>query len=125
MRHLTGASTDLERAVVKWAEDHDDDAVGSLRELLQHGCESGMVGFLVRYVDTVAFYELHKWEINDLLAEVMARTGARHPASTFGLGERWDYDDPLALGQLNQNALAWFGFQEAARKIAEMNGIDV
>ena len=89
-------------------------------ELLQYGCQSGMVGGLIYYSDTCKFYQDHKEEINNLLYEMLESTGL---SVSELFGEKWENDDPLALDGLNQNLLAWFGFEEAVRQIIE-NGED-
>lgn len=35
-------------------------------DLLSHGCKSGMIGFLIYYTQTHAFYDKHYDEIEDL-----------------------------------------------------------
>lgn len=107
----------LKDAVQNWLDDfHPTEREGALEDLLAHGCESGMVGELIYYTDTCAFYEKHKAEISTLLAETLDSTGYTCPAELFG--DKWNSADPLALDRLNQNLLAWFGFEEAASKIA-------
>ena len=108
----------LKGAVKSWLNDYDPlEREGALEDLLAHGCESGMVGELIYYSDTYAFYEQHCKEINALLAEMLDNTGCKSPAELFGT--KWDSADPLALDIQNQNLLAWFGFEEAARQLQE------
>lgn len=103
-------------AVQNWLDDfHPTEREGALEDLLQYGCESGIVGDLIYYSDTTAFFEQHCKEINALLAEILADTGYTSTAELFG--DKWDTEDPLALGTLNQNILAWFGFEESARRL--------
>ena len=104
--------------VTFWLNDYEpDERDGALADLLAHGCESGMVGGLIYYSDTIAFFERHCQEINALLAEMLDSTGYTSPTELFG--DKWDSTDPLALDTQNQNLLAWFGFEEAARKLAD------
>lgn len=84
-------------------------------DVLHHGCQSGVVGFLIYYSDTVEFYNTYEKEINDLMYNVMEETGIYSPSELFG--EKWDKEDPLALDVYNKNLLAWFGFEETLRKI--------
>ena len=124
---LEGAKTGLEVAVQEWAneeaEDYPDSGVeGVLEDLMQGGCASGMVGALVYYTDTVKFYREHRESIAVLLAEMLDSCGCSI-AELFG--DKWDAADPLANGDLNQNLLACFGFEEAARSLAQRNGIEV
>lgn len=59
-KRLSGAETDLEKAVQRicndYAEDYYDGVVGFLKDL-QYGCASGIVAELVYYSDTVKFYK--------------------------------------------------------------------
>ena len=105
-------------AVQNWLNDYPaEEREGALEDLLTHGCQSGMVGELIYYSDTTAFYAQHGVEINALLAEMLDNTGYTSPAELFG--DKWDSTDPLALDIQNQNLLAWFGFEEAAYTLSE------
>lgn len=126
-KRIVGAKTPLERHVQKWinerGQNYSDTGVeGALKDLFYGGCQSGMVGHLIYYTDTVKFFKKHRREINELLVEMVDGTG-QQPAELFG--DKWDKDDPLALDDINRNLLAWFGFEETARKLADMNEIKV
>ena len=41
-----------------------------LQELLEHGCQSGMVNHLIYYKDTVKYFEEHESEIMEMLAQL-------------------------------------------------------
>lgn len=92
-----------------------DDKKHIFTDVLHHGCQSGIVGELVWYSDTVAFYKQYRKEINELLYEVMDGTGIYNLPELFG--KNWDKEDPLAADTYNQNLLAWFGFEETLRNI--------
>ena len=95
---------------------HDyDDKVNIFKDVLYMGCQSGVVGALVWYSQTTAFYKKYREEINKLLAETMNGTGLYNLSELFG--SRWDTEDPLATDDHNQNLLAWFGFEETLRNI--------
>jgi len=104
----------LEKHVKKWikeqAVDYDDGIKGVMKDLMYGGCQSGFVGHLIYYTDTAKFYKKYKDEISKLLAEYDA-----NPQDLFG--SKWDPEDPLALDTMNQNLLAWFGFEETARRL--------
>lgn len=104
----------LDYVIGRW-DDYDDKA-GIFTDVLWHGCQSGVVGSLIYYSDTVRFFERHKEEIGELLHEALWECGTNDPKDLFG--DKWDEEDPLALDACNQNLLAWFGFEEAMRKIA-------
>ena len=92
-----------------------DDKTYIFRDVLNYGCQSGTVGFLIYYSDTVRFYKQYREEIDTLLYEEMEDTGLRSPTELFG--KRWDNEDPLGREDYNQNLLAWFGFEETLRKL--------
>lgn len=84
-------------------------------DVLRHGCQSGIVGGLIYYSDTVAYYKRYKDEINELLYQTMNDCGLYAPTDLFR--DKWDKEDPLANETCNQNLLAWFGFEETLRNI--------
>ena len=87
----------------EWSDYSDKKSI--FTDVLYHGCQSGVVGELIYYTDTVRFYKQYKEEINNLLY-----------AELFD--DKWDKEDPLAQYDYNQNLLAWFGFEETLRNIA-------
>ena len=96
--------------------DEYDDPKQIVIDLLDYGCQSGMVGHLVYFSQTAAYYEDHREEINKLLYDMMDECGIYDPSELFG--DKWDKEDPLATNSLNQNLLAWFGFEETMRNLA-------
>lgn len=108
---------DLNTTVQTWLDEQtEEDYPSAGQDLLEHGCQSGVVSDLIYYTDTVAFYDKHQEEIDEMLAEACEDCGCR-PDQLFG--DNWDSDDPLARGDLNKNLLAWFGFEETTRRIIE------
>lgn len=98
------------------SEWHDySDKVHIFTDVLYHGCQSGIVGELIYYSDTVRFYKQYREEINELLYNTMSETGLYAPSDLFG--DKWDKEDPLAQDIYNQNLLAWFGFEETLRTL--------
>ena len=89
-----------------------------IEDLRVGGCQSGMIGELIYYTDTMAFYDRHREEIDTLLSELIEETGLA-PQELFG--DKWDKSDPLAREQWNINLLAWFAFEETAFRLAEQN----
>lgn len=86
-----------------------------LNDLQNHGCISGMVGALIYYTNTIAFYKRHEEEIDGMVKEICENTGC-NPAELF---KNWDEEDFFAKEQNNQNILAWFGFEETAFRMIE------
>ena len=120
----TFAETTLEKHVARWIDsqaktyDGDNPAIGVLEDL-SHGCSSGMVGHLIYTVDCVRFYRRFMGEIDKMYSEAIKEFGA-----DFKLNP-WDDEDPLAREDVNKNTLAWFGFEETARKLADKAGLEI
>lgn len=118
IKELKNNATPLEKRVLQYIADewgNYDDKKNIFTDVLNYGCQSGMVDFLIYYTDTVRFYNQYKDEINGLLYELMYETGLYAPSDLFG--DKWDKEDPLVAEDFNQNLLAWFGFEETLRKI--------
>lgn len=117
--------TALERNVAKWAKslapDYNSGIEGVFKDLFYGGCQSGMVGHLIYYCDTIKFFKKHRREISAILAEYIEDGVLESMADLNG----WDKEDPLALDTNNQNLLAWFGFEEAARRLCDRAGLEV
>lgn len=124
------AETRLERHVKSWinaqAREYDSGADGVLRDLFHGGCSSGYVGHLIYTSDCVKFFARHRRDISALLAEMVDSAG-RQPGELFNnpRSMQWEPSDPLAQEDNNRNILAWFGFEEAARVLADRQGIEV
>jgi hypothetical protein len=120
------AATPLERHVLRWINARAADypgsgAAGVLKDVFYGGCASGMVGHLISYTDTTKFYKRYQGEIDALLRDILQETGS----TVTELFRNWDADDPLARDDENMCILAWFGWEETARKLADRAGIDV
>lgn len=118
IRELKQTATPLRKRVLTYISDEwgsYNDKTDIFKDVLYHGCQSGTVGFLIYYSDTVRFYKRYKTEINTLLYELMEDTSLHAPSELFG--DKWDKEDPLANDVYNQNLLAWFGFEETMRSI--------
>ena len=94
-----------------------DDKKSIFTDVLNYGCQSGVVGELIYYSDTMAFYEKYREEINELLSNLMNECGFYDLSSLFR--DKWDKEDPLINDCTNQNLLAWFGFEETLRNIGQ------
>lgn len=112
--------TRLEKRVARWLKsegaEYDDGPQGAYDDIMQGGCQSGIVGNMIYYSDTVKFYKLYREEIDSMLVELLDDTGL---SVNELFGDKWDSDDPFARDIYNQNLLAWFGFEETARILME------
>ncbi len=110
----------LFRRVCSWVLEHwsnYSDKNYIFRDVLEHGCVSGIVSELVWYSDTVKFYKRYREEINELLKDLMDGTGIYSMKDLFG--KNWDDEDPLIIEDHNRNLLAWFGFEETLRNVGQ------
>lgn len=113
---------EVQEIIDNHAQGYDDGAEGFISDLSQGGCQSGLVGELVYYSDTLPFYEKHREAIGELLQEKMEEVGFYDPSTIL---REWDKSDPLVLETQNKNLLAWFAFEETAYAIARDNYIYV
>ena len=114
---MNSTATGLKKAVIEHVLDKWEDYTNKryiLSEIVEHGCVSGIVGELIYYKDTLAFYEKHKEEINKLLYEVLEDIGEYNLKAIF---KDFDEQDPLCIEAHNQNLLSWFGFEETVCRI--------
>ena len=81
----TETTNKLKLSVIDSILDHGENEIkGYIEDVLNHGCESGIVGELIYYSDTVKFYEEFKTEIKTMLKEAMEETGLKSPQELFG-----------------------------------------
>jgi len=89
------------KLVANEALDRDEsDLENWFMDLFTHGCQSGMVSFLIYYTDTNNFFDKYYDEIMELKVEYEENTGL---AMTI----------PYQL----KNHLAWFSFEQSAYKL--------
>lgn len=115
------SSNILEKHVIEYILESygsNEDIKCFFSDLLQNGCQSGMIGELIYYGDTNDFYDRYEDEIETLVGDM---------ADSMG------YSRPMFIDSLNgsaenmtqeKNLLAWFGFEETARVIADSLGIE-
>lgn len=103
--------------------DYDKKYEPLLKDILYGGLQSGIIGELIYYSDTLAWYKKHKKDIMQMLKETMLSLGAKSPAEVFG--RNWDEDDPFAEDTQNRNLLAWYSFEEITREIADRLGYEI
>ena len=90
----------IEYAVLKESLDYDNPK-DFFTDLLQHGCSSGMGSCLIRYSDTHKFFDEHYNQIEKIRQDFEENIG------------------PLKIKDDLKNFLAWFAFEETARKLYE------
>ena len=92
----------LEKEVAIEALDHEnqENTIRFFEDLLQHGCVSGMVSSLIYYRDTEIFFDQYYEDIIWLKTEYEEAIG-----------------QPMKIPHQIKNHLAWFAFEETARKI--------
>ena len=103
--------TEVESIVKEHQEGYDKPS-DFFNDLRQGGCVSGLIGELIYYSDTLAFYNRHKEAINELLTDSLEGSGLNNLSELFG--DKWDKTDPLIMENNNLNLLAWFAFEETA-----------
>jgi hypothetical protein len=93
----------LEKEVALEALANGEDNVTLFFEnLMNHGCISGMVGSLIYYRDTEIFFDQYYEDIIWLKTEYEEAIG-----------------QPMVIPHQIKNHLAWFAFEETARKLWE------
>lgn len=118
---FNAAETELERAVARIAGERESEDF--IHDVLSGGCISGTVGELIYTGDCVAFYRKHKKDIQKLVTELMSDCGEVSMKGLFG--DKFDSEDPFCEGDENQNLLAWFGFEEALKTLADRIELDI
>lgn len=83
----------------------------TIREIMNHGCGTGIVSELIYYSDTVKFYDAFEDEIWARLDAMTTNLGASSIMSFIGT-----YLDTKHIGSLTQfkNALAWWAVEDVA-----------
>jgi hypothetical protein len=120
------AKTPLEKRIVsilKYNLQDYDNLKSLIKDILYNGLQSGIISDLIYYNDTLAFYKRYKKEIDVLLKDIMNESGANSPANIFG--KKWDNEDWSVQDTNNRNLLAWFGFEEKTRELADKLGYEI
>jgi len=99
---------DTIRAEVAQEAIDSDDIIPFFSYLLQNGCVSGVIGPLIYYVDTHAFYDKYYDEIENLRYETEESQGL-----------------PITIKGDLKNFFAWFGFEETAYQLANELGLEI
>tara|TARA_Y100001963_G_scaffold137427_1_gene201110 strand:+ start:276 stop:674 length:399 start_codon:yes stop_codon:yes gene_type:complete len=114
-------------------QDEDQD-YGPLRDVYEHGADSGFPGFTY-YSETCEFFSRHQRDIVDLVKNWADECGEDPIAFVAGFSclnddretrdevGRCMYGKPDENDTQVPNALAWFACEEVARHLHEMNSI--
>jgi len=105
----------IKNEVKMWlASEEEEDRENLLSDLLRMGCDGGTVPDMVHTVDTLAFYERNKKEINNILSEELENFGC----TLDQLIHDFDKSDPLVLELHNQNNVAHYCYHHLAQQIS-------
>ena len=100
-------------SILDWLLDNQEKS--TIRDVVEHGCSGGVVGELIYYADTEAFYEKYKEEIwqrlYDSAQDCDEHQNCIHFVSTFNGG--CDVGSDLQF----KNLLAWWACEEVCRGI--------
>ena len=106
----------------EWDDEHESNNKNMLLDIINSGCSNGAVHWFTYKTDILEFYDSFKNEIYELLLETLDTCGCNSPTDLFG--DKWNNEDPLAFFEDNKQLLAFFGFEETARNIANEFGIE-
>lgn len=103
LRRIVEDESDTIRAFVaqEALDYHDDNPAQMFADLQRGGCISGMIGSLIYYHDTHAFFDRFYDEIEEMREQYED-----------------DLGEPLRIKGDLKNWLAWFAFEETAYRIA-------
>jgi len=101
-----------EDSIKEWITNNLEE--GQIAEVVLHGCAGGVVGELIYYADTSAFYEKYKEEIWQRLWDLWSDFGGDsvlHLIATFNGADGVGSDDQF------RNLLAWWACEEVCREV--------
>lgn len=101
-----GVKADVINYLLEMSQDAED-AQGLLDNIVQHGCESGIVNHLIYTHDTEAYFEEHSEEINNFVTDA------------YGIEELESWDGIQDLSQMFPVDSAYDRHEEAEEKIRE------
>jgi hypothetical protein len=103
-------SNELENYVIDYILDDyktDDEIKCFFSDLLNNGCQSGMISTLIYYRDTKKFYIKFMDEIHELIEELESSMG-----------------ETIKAKGTRSNFYAWLAFEETARSLSNEIGLD-
>lgn len=96
------------------------DIEGFISDILNHGLSSGIIGNLIYYKDTTAFYNKYKGDIWDIVIAQSEEMGYENPFEYLK-------NCNSSIGSCNtfENFMTWLGYEETVRKIADALDIEI
>lgn len=105
----TTSEDTIEKYIAIEALQYGENPKDFFKDILTHGCISGMISGLVYYTDTHKFFDTYYEEIEELRTEYENSTGISFEIPDSDL----------------KNSLAWFGFEQTAYNLANMLELDI
>ena len=113
--------TKLTRAVIDDILEQDNQQ-GYIKDVLEHGCQSGVVSSLIYYNDTTAFYDKYNEDIYNLLYVDMQDFGYQSiPEMVASLNGAKD----VGSDEQYKNLLAWYGYERSMQDIYNTLNIEL
>ena len=114
--------TELMKAVVDDILNQDKDyQEGYITDVLEHGCQSGVVSSLIYYNDTADFYNKYSDDIYNLLYADMQDFGYQSiPEMIASLNGAKD----VGSDEQYKNLLAWYGYERTMQDIHDMLSVE-
>lgn len=101
--------------IKEWLLEEYRDEPGTIKDIAEHGCISGVCSSLIYYQDTTEFYDTHRTEIWEMMNED-ARNMGMHFAEFLTLLTK--QTDEMTEEQFN-NILVWYAVERRAQEIVE------
>lgn len=92
------------------------EAINYLKDVCQYGGVSGIMSGLIYYTDTIAFYDMHQEEIENLVYELQNQEGY---TNRFEFLASLNGAENVSNLDQEKNLLAWLSYEETARIILE------
>jgi len=114
--------TELMKAVVDDILNQDKDYQQDyINDVLEHGCQSGVVSSLIYYNDTADFYNKYSDDIYNLLYADMQDFGYQSiPEMIASLNGAKD----VGSDEQYKNLLAWYGYERTMQDIHDMLSVE-
>lgn len=93
--------------------DTEEEKISYLKDVVNHGCESGIVRGLVSYEDTTRFFDENESEIDEIINQYAEDEGIGYLDFIKSLRGSEQVEDTTNL----KNLLSWFAYEEIARQI--------